>query len=176
MNERKEIYIDIDQIIPPFEIGDYYIQKKESKQRASKIHQPDYIIAFFEAVLDFIRSNSNFKINYSPRKAYCNIRSGGKLNFALRYFKRSKSFSIHVVTKDLSLKESFEHFYGQHSEKLGELLACEMQYQPEGDRNPNWSYIRALVDTDTNKDLLKQAPEIGQKFMAFCKYFDKNWK
>ncbi|MAG13116.1 MAG: hypothetical protein CMN78_00790 [Spirochaetales bacterium] len=174
-NERGEIYIDIDQIIPPFKIGDFYIQKKESQLRSSKIHQPDYIIAFFESVLEFVRKNSNFKIHYSPRKAYCNIRSGGKINYALRYFKRSKSFSIHAVTKDSDLKERFEAFYGQHSENLGELLSCEMQYQPEGERNPNWSYIRALVDADKNTALPEQAPGIGGKFADFCKYFDDNW-
>lgn len=176
INDQKELYIDIDQIIPPYEIGDYYVQKKEIQQRDRKIHQPEYIIDFFGEIVEKIRSETNFKINYNPRKAYCNIRSGGKIGYALRYFKRNGSFSIHALIKDADQKDKLEQFYKTNSAELSSVVGHKVHYQPEGDRNPNWTYIRVLIDAGNDSDLISKVQEIGQLFIKFCSYFEEKWK
>lgn len=109
-NENDDnIYIDVNQIIPPYQIDDYYVNKKE-RTKKTKIYQPDDIINFFEKILSYVKNNSNLRINYNPRKAYCNITTGTKLKFTLRYFKRDNKFSIHALITDAQLKIKWNHF------------------------------------------------------------------
>lgn len=176
MNESKEIYIDFDQIIPPYKIGDYYIQKKESKSNRKAIFQPEYIVDYFEKIVEIVEDKTTLKINYSPRKAYCNIRTGGKISYTLRYFKRDKSFSIHALVKDTKLKEKLSDFNIKYAEELSKVMDYKVEYQEEGARNPNWSYLRVIVETNKDKKLSERSEEMAELFIRFCEFVNNKWK
>jgi len=171
----QDIFIDVNQIIPPYKINDYYIGTKERKTNPSTIYQANDVITFFENILNYVKENSNLKINYSPRKAYCNITFGSNVRFTLRYFKRDKDFSIHSTVTDAKLKQKMETFFNDHKDEIKKLLENEILYKPEGDRNPDWSRIVSIFPIDENKQLNDYVNEIGKKFIIFSQYIIKNW-
>jgi len=172
---NNELYIDIDQIIPPFKINDYYVQKKESRSEKKKILQPANIIEFFNSVVEYVRANTSLKINYSPRKPYCIIRTGGKIEITLRYFKRNNSFSIHAVVKKIEKKDRLKDFFNQNKEELQNTLGYEVVFQEEGERNPNWSYLRVIVDNEASKTLTELVEKFGNILILFAEYVIDNW-
>jgi Endonuclease NucS C-terminal domain len=174
-DSNNEIYVDIDQIIPPFKINDYFIQKKENKKEDATIYQSDYIINFFQYIVEYVQTNSNLKINYSPRKSYCNVSSGKSINYTLGYLKRDNTFTLHAVIKDATKKEKFAEFYQLQKDKLEELFSNDIQFQPEGERNPDWSYIKIIIKNEDNEELKNNRDSFGDMLIKFSDFFNRNW-
>ncbi len=175
LDENKEILIDFDQIIPPYKIGDYYIQKKESKRNRKTIYQPVEITDFFEKVVENVKENTSLKINYSPRKAYCNIRMGGKVATTLRYFKRDKSFSIHALIKDPAVKNKMADFYTENKKELSDLMNYPLEYQAEGERNPDWSYLRVIIKPENTGKLINEVEHLSELLIKFSSFIIEKW-
>lgn len=85
LNNTKDVIIDVNQIIPPYTINDFFISKKVEKSKG-KLVQPDDVIEFFDGI-DSILKSKGHKSYYHSRKPYIKVSSeiSSDLVFALYY-------------------------------------------------------------------------------------------
>jgi len=171
---NNNILIDVNQIIPPYKIEDYYIGTKKTQNKAT-IKQPEYIVDFFKNIVVYVNNNSNLRINYNSRKPYCYINSGSNIRFTLRYLKRNNQFSIHAHINDSKLKNKMESLYNEHKSDLEKLIDNKIMYRPEGEKNPDVSRIETIFDIDTNKALNEYIEDIGNKYIKISEYLIEQW-
>jgi hypothetical protein len=169
------ILIDVDQIIPPFKIGDYYLGSKEIKYDKNKVYQSSEVIEFFDFIGEQFARRNIKKISYNPRKPYCSVKIGKRIQCGLVFQKRSQIIVFEVLATDPKMKNEMEKFYNENKTNLSDIFDIEVDFKPEGDRNPDWCRIVANKEKDKNKPLKEYAEDVSERFIKFVEYLVEKW-
>lgn len=125
---NDEIIIDTNQILPPYKLEDFYINKK-SPADDKKIHISKDVSGFLQEVTSYINSHTNYKLSYAGKRDYI---TGPKfLNLPWRFifvYKKKKNFaSIFIESNQPQGQELIQELYSDYYEYLKKELDCEME-------------------------------------------------
>jgi len=171
----ENVYIDVNQIIPPYTINDYFIGKKTTNSQNGVVLQANEIISMFEEIGKKITESSNILVNYNPRKTYCIIKTGKAVKLNIVYSKRNKIFTIEILTKQNQLKQKLETFYNEHKEEIANEIQTELLLRKEGSKNADWCRIEAVIKSE-DKDIHIFYRILAEKTIAIAKFLNENWK
>lgn len=172
-DDKKEILIDINQIIPVYDINDYFINKKNIDKSKGKLVQSDDIIEFFDAITSMAKSKGH-KAYYNARKPYMKIYSeiDSNLVFGLNYAKREREFRIEISARNNKVSKSLLEIYNENEEVIEEQLGCKCEVR-EGIKNADWLRIFLNISCEKDVEIQGYADEIGLKFIQFVEIFKK---
>lgn len=172
-DNNEEILIDINQVIPVYDINDYFINKKNIDKSKGKLVQPDDIIEFFDTITSMAKSKGH-KAYYNARKPYMKIYSevDSNLVFGLNYAKKDNQFRIEISGRNDNISKQLLGIYNENKEKIEKELGyiCEVR---KGSRNADW--LRVFININCNKSsgIQSHTDEVGLKFIQFVEIFKK---
>lgn len=173
LTDDEEILIDVNQIIPVYDINDYFINKKNIDKSKGKLVQPDDIIEFFNAITSMAISKGH-KAYYNARKPYMKIYSevDSKIVFGLNYAKRENEFRIEITGRNNKASKQLLMIYNENKETIEKELGynCCMQ---KGIKNSDWLRVYYNIDCSSKDEIQKKADEIGLEFIRFVEVFKK---
>ncbi|MBS4539648.1 hypothetical protein GOQ27_14330 [Clostridium sp. D2Q-11] len=173
INNNEEIIIDVNQIIPPYNIEDYFINKKKVNKSKGKIVQSDEVIHFFNKIVSMANERGH-KAYYNNRKPYVKIYSGidSNLVFALVYKKREGQFRLELSARNSIVSEKLNDIYFAKKEYIENELqySCEVK---EGVKNSDWLRVYKEMSCDMNKGLINYTEEVGVMFIKFVEVLKK---
>ena len=175
-DDGNEILIDVNQVIPVYDINDYFINKKNIDKSKGKLVQPDDIIEFFNAITSMATSKGH-KGYYNARKPYMKIYSevDSKIVFGLNYAKRENEFRIELSGRNTKASKQLLQIYNANKEIIQKELGYECCIK-EGIKNSDWLRVYYNIDCDNKDEIQKEADEIGLEFIKFVEVFKKYLK
>ena len=163
----EEIIIDVNQIIPPYSIENYFINKKKIDKSKGKIVQSSEIVDFFNKFVDMANEEGH-KAYYNSRKPYAKVRSevDSKLVFGLIYRKKDGQFRFELSARKSTVSEKLKVLYSDNKNKIESELgySCEVK---EGVKNTDWLRVYRDVSFEKGETLSNNVEEIGSKFLEF---------
>ncbi|TKH01715.1 DUF4268 domain-containing protein [Peribacillus simplex] len=168
--------IDINQLIPPQDIENYYIKKKiQSAKSQGDVFQSNDVILFFDNIVEAVKQKGHHPY-YHPRKSYCTVKSGFKnISFTLIYQKSFSHFAFEVVTHDPEIKQNMFSAYVENKEVIASKTGLEFNTE-DGKRNPDWGKIMAYRKFDKGQSIHNYSDDINEKFIRIIEAFKELFK
>jgi hypothetical protein len=172
-NYNGEIIVDLNQIIPPYKLEDYYINKK-AVTTGNKINLDTDIVELLKAVTTDINAHTDYKVSYAGKKSYL---GGGKLlnkplYFVLGYSRRDNSGAISLESN----KEEGTKLLKQIYVEKGDYFREQLQYPitlVEGVRNKSWYRLIVRINFQSDKALVDYAKVFVDVFTKYKKLLEE---
>lgn len=169
---NDEIVVDVKQIIPPDKLEDYYIKKKEEKQK-KEIQIDQNIIDFLTAVQQSIRDETGYNSSYSRNKKYFVGRKllGIPWNFVVGY-KEDGTAAISLETNVAEGREKINYVVENYGEQLQQILSVPIDLR-EGTKNKDWLRLVVEKKLDTTFSLEKRVQQFTELFKNYYDFIIK---
>ncbi|MGI8314650.1 hypothetical protein [Halobacillus mangrovi] len=164
------ILVDTNQIIPPFKLEDYYINKKEVKKERQRMAEKD-VREFLQAVSDFINTNTDYTAKYGGVRSYF---KGHKFidlpwRFVFAYKKKNRTASMFVESFDQEAIEVMKYINENYLNKATERLGTDVSLV-RGEKNASlFKLVVELLYTEhhSQSDQIDKFNETFVKFKSF---------
>lgn len=172
-DDKEEILIDINQIIPVYDINDYFINKKNIDKSKGKLVQPDDVIEFFKRITS-IADSMGHRSYYHPRKPYMKVYSekDSNLKFGLVYSKMENNFRLELSSRKSTLSKELLDIYNNNKEDIEMKLKHSLEAK-EGSKNSDWLRVFYNIPIDKNREIQSYGNEVGEKFIEFVEILKK---
>ncbi|MGM7634472.1 hypothetical protein [Bacillus sp. Hm123] len=166
-----QLIVDTDQIIPPYKLEDYYINKKTSvKERKIKVDED--ISSFLQEVANFINNHTDYTARYGGQRDYFKGHRflGKKWNFVFVY-KKDRTASMFVESYKKQETDLIRSIAERYTDELQTLLRCEIELS-QGSKNTDLYRLAAkftFSEKQAIEECLKQYNETFVKFYQFIK-------
>ncbi|UAT32233.1 hypothetical protein K7T73_08505 [Bacillus badius] len=166
-----QLIIDTDQIIPPYKLENYYINKKAAvKER--KIRVDEDVSSFLQEVANFINNHTDYTARYGGKRDYFKGHRflGKKWNFVFVY-KKDHAASMFVESYKKQETDLIRSIAERYTDELKMLLGCEIELS-QGSKNTDLYRLAAKFKFAEKQDIeecLKQYTETFVKFYQFIK-------
>lgn len=166
-----QLIIDTNQIIPPYKLEDYYINKKAAVNER-KIRIDEDVSSFLHEVSNFINNNTDYTARYGGKRDYFKGHSllGKKWNFVFTY-KKDRTASMFVESYKKPETDLIRSLGGNYTDELKILLGCEVELS-QGSKNSDLYRLAAkfqFTEDQSYEDCLNQYQEMFVKFYKFIK-------
>ncbi len=168
---KNQLIIDTDQIIPPYKLEDYYINKKVAiKER--KIRVAEDVTFFLQKVDSFINNRTDYTARYGGKRDYFKGHRflNRKWNFVFVY-KKDRTASIFVESYKKQETDLIRSIAEKYSEELAKLLGYEIELS-QGSKNTDLYRLAVKFKFKPDQDVedrLRQYTETFIKFYQFIK-------
>lgn len=163
----NEIIVDINQIIPPEKLENYYINKKvKSSHNSIKINHGT--VELLKIVADKINTLIDSKVYYQGTKPYFGAGKiqGKPISFIVSYSKRLGALGFGAESsKELGTRILRELF-----QKKINLINKELDLELEldaGVKNKSWYRLHTKIALDNNIDINEQVDKFAETFIKF---------
>ncbi|WP_203361572.1 hypothetical protein [Bacillus sp. REN10] len=166
-----QLIVDTDQIIPPYKLENYYINKKASvKERKIKVDED--VSSFLQGVANFINNQTDYTARYGGKRDYFKGHRflGKKWNFVFVY-KKDHTASMFVESYKKQETDLIRSIAERYTDELKTLLGCEIELS-QGSKNTDLYRLAAkfnFVEKQDIEECLKQYTETFVKFYQFIK-------
>lgn len=166
-----QLIVDTNQIIPPYKLEDYYINKKAAAKER-KISIDHDVSSFLQEVANFINTNTDYTARYGGKRDYFKGHRflSKKWNFVFSYKKdRTASMSIESYKKEGT--DLIQSIAASYTEELKALLGCDVELL-RGSKNTDWyRFVAKLTFSDDQSldDCLSQYTDTFVKYYQFIK-------
>lgn len=175
-SSKSDVLIDLNQLIPPQNIENYYIKKKiQSAKSQGDVFQSNDVILFFDNIVEAVKQRGHHPY-YHPRKSYCTVKSGFKnISFTLIYQKSFSHFAFEVVTQDPEIKQNMFSAYAENKDVIASKTGLEFNTE-DGKRNPDWGKIMAYRKFDKGQSIHNYTEDINERFIKTIEAFKELFK
>jgi hypothetical protein len=167
---EEQIIIDTNQIIPPYKLEDYYINKKTVAER--KITIDRNVSEFLQEVSNFINTQTNYKAHYGGKRDY--FIGHQFLNIPWKFvfvYKKDNSASMFIESYKLQGTELIKKIFNNKHEKLKEQLGCDVELL-QGSKNMDLFRLIVKIKFKSNQsfeDCVSQYTNTFVKYKQFLK-------
>lgn len=168
----NQILVDVNQLLPPYRLEDYFISKK-AKDREYSNADPD-ITGFFQEVSRLINSRTDYRVNYPGTRSYF---IGGKFlslpwMFVFAYSKREKHLTIHLESKEPVGQGLLKKIHGTYSDELASLLKCKIDLI-RGVKNNELYKLMATMELKGSGGLQDHTEQYVETFVSFKRFIER---
>lgn len=165
---NEEIVVDVNQIIPPYKLEDYYIMRKSEKKKRV-IQVDEEVVKFLKAAQQTIAAKTSYASKYSEdRKYFVGPQLLGlRCKFVCGYKEDGTaaiSLESNVPEGTEKIKYIAEHYRDQLEQHIGNPIELR-----EGKKNKNWFRLIVEMKLDTNVPIEQR---VQQYTDLFKKYYD----
>lgn len=163
-----ELIIDVNQIIPPNKLEDYYIRKKAEKQKRT-IQGDQQITEFLTAVQESITVQTTYSGRYGGQRNYFKGHRFLDLpwNFVFVY-KKDGTASIFIESYKLEGTDIIKNIAEKFSNQLEQLLESPIEIN-QGTKNKDLFRLIVKLQYDVNQPLEERVQHYTN---VFIKYYD----
>jgi hypothetical protein len=168
----NHIIIDINQIIPPYKLEDYYINKKAvAKER--KIGVDQNVSDFLQEISDFINTRTDYTAHYGGKRDYF----GGHqfLNipwkFVFTYKKKDNSASMFIESDKPQGTELIRKIADNKLETLTNLLGCHVELI-RGIKNIELYKLVVKIKFDENQSFEECVSQYTNTFVKYKQFLE----
>lgn len=166
-----QLIVDTNQIIPPYKLEDYYINKK-AVVKERKIRIDEDVFAFLQEVANFINNNTEYTARYGGKRDYFKGHRflGRKWNFVFVY-KKDRTASMFVESYKKDETDLIHSLAERYTDELEDLLGCEIELS-QGSKNTDLYRLAAKLNFSedlTFEECLSQYTNTFVKYYRFLK-------
>ncbi|NRG27407.1 DUF91 domain-containing protein [Bacillus circulans] len=167
-----QLIVDTNQIIPPYKLENFYINKKTSVNKR-KIRIDENVSSFLQEVSNFINNNTDYTARYGGKRDYFKGHSflGKKWNFVFVY-KKDRSASMFVESYNKQETDLIRLLAERYSDELKVLLGCDIELS-QGSKNTNLYRLAAKFNFDKEKTIDECLAEYNETFVKFYTFLKK---
>ncbi|MGG1417539.1 hypothetical protein ABE220_01425 [Bacillus subtilis] len=165
----EQLIVDTNQIIPPYKLEDYYINKKAAgKER--KIRIDEDVASFLQEVDKFINNHTDYTAKYGGKRDYFKGHRflGKKWNFVFVY-KKDRTASMFVESYKKHETDLIRSLAEQYTEELKTLLGCEVELS-QGSKNTDLYRLAAKFAFSTDMPLNQCLSLYTSTFVKFYQF------
>jgi hypothetical protein len=164
---NDELIVDLNQIIPPYKLEDYYINKK-AVTTGNKINLDTEIVELLQAVATGINTKTNYRVTYAGKRSYF---IGGKflskpLNFVIAYSRKDNFGVVSIESYKEEGTNLLKKIYEEKREYFEEQLQCSLVLE-EGARNKSLYRLMVRINMKTDKALVDYANVFVDVFVKY---------
>ncbi|GGA91725.1 endonuclease NucS domain-containing protein [Ornithinibacillus halotolerans] len=164
-----DILVDINQIIPPYKLEDYYIKKKIPNNR--RINVDKNISDFLQGVSSFINSQTDYTANYGGKRDY--FVGHQFLNmpwrFVFAYKKKENTASMFIESYNPEIAQLIKEIGENYHSNLEKLLGCDISLTP-GSRNKDLMRLTATLNLENYQSIEECLEKFNSTFVKFKKF------
>ncbi|MEH7082783.1 hypothetical protein V7139_08615 [Neobacillus drentensis] len=167
----EQLIVDTNQIIPPYKLEDYYINKKAAvKER--KIRIDEDVSSFLQDVANFINNHTDYTARYGGKRDYFKGHRflGKKWNFVFVY-KKDRTASLFVESYKKQETDFIRSLAEKYTDELKTLLGCEVELS-QGSKNTDLYRLAAkltFTEDMSFDECLSQFTNTFVKYYQFLK-------
>ena len=166
-NLSNEIIVDINQIIPPEKLEDYYINKKVKSSQKSININPD-TAELLQMVADKINTLNDSKVYYPGTRVYF---SGGRvegkpIGFIISYSKRLGALGFGAESNKELGTEILRKIFEEKIHLINKELQLYFQLDT-GVRNKSWYRLQTKIAINNSIDINEQVYKFAKSFIRF---------
>nr|WP_263323555.1 hypothetical protein [Neobacillus sp. Marseille-Q6967] len=170
---EEKIIVDINQIVPPYRLEDYYINKKVKDQN-KRLNINNDVSTFFKTIASEINRTTDYKVSYAGTRSYMVGRKflNRPLNFIFGYGKRKNELGISIESYKEEGQELLTRIYEQYGEELKTTLDLKIEFEQGGKRSSEKYSINLLIPIEEGKDIQHYTEVYLNKFIKFKSFIE----
>ncbi|SES24569.1 hypothetical protein SAMN04487944_1278 [Gracilibacillus ureilyticus] len=165
---EDKIIIDVNQIVPPYRLEDYYINKKVRNQQ-NKLNVDSDVSTFLKVVANEINRTTDYYVSYSGTRSYIIGRQFLRkpLKFIFGYGKRKRELGISIESYKREGQEILTNFYEMYGEELEKELDLVVEFEQGGKRSSEKYSINLIIPVEDERDIQQYTDIYLEKFICF---------
>lgn len=167
----EQLIVDTNQIIPPYKLEDYYINKKAAvNERKIKIDED--VASFLQEVATSINNNTDYTARYGGKRDYFKGHRflGKKWNFVF-FYKKDRTASMFVESYRKLETDLIRSIAERFTDELETMLGCEIELS-QGSKNTDLYRLAAkfiFSEDQSYEECLKKYTDTFVKYYKFIK-------
>jgi hypothetical protein len=173
---EDRVIVDINQIVPPYRLEDFYVNKKV-RQSGKKINVDGDISGFLQTVADEINKSTEYNVTYNGTRSYFLSKQlpNVPLKYVYWYGKKVNKIGISIETYKPEGQVILQRINNQHIGKLKEMISPDwkIEFEQGGKKNSDKYTIGINKVVPAGESLRDCFKEYFEMFIVFNKFLKK---